>query len=200
MSHAAFHADAVGFLRARAAEGDATPFRLGRQRYLLLTHPDAIQAVLETQAAAFRKRRGKQLLGEGLLTSEGEHHDRQRQLVAPAFHGQRLQGYAATIVERTQAAMAPWGDGQVLDLDRTMPALMLDVIGRVLFGAAIAPHAATITAALDTILGLSSRITHPWGGLLNVLPLLHADVQPDDRPAPITWMSPLAQLIVAGNR
>ena len=63
--------------------------------------------MLVTQARKVFKGRGlersKRLFGEGLLTSEGEHHLRQRRLSQPAFHRQRLLTYGTAMVEFTSA-------------------------------------------------------------------------------------------------
>ena len=52
------------------------------------------------------------VMGNGLLTSEGAFHDRQRRLVVPAFHREHLAGYARTMTDAVAAQTAPWRDGQ----------------------------------------------------------------------------------------
>src|SRR5438552_17602323 len=78
--------------------GDIVHFRSGRERFFLLNHPDYIRDLLLTSARKFAKGRAldrsRLLLGRGLLTSEGEFHLRQRRLVQPAFHRQRIACYA----------------------------------------------------------------------------------------------------------
>ncbi len=85
-----FWRDTNGFLLRLAREqGDVATFRLGRRDALLLSHPDHVRQVLVDDAAAFRKggimRRARRLLGDGLLTSEGERHHAQRRALQPAF-------------------------------------------------------------------------------------------------------------------
>src|SRR5574339_1095927 len=83
--------------------GDIVHFMLGPQDIYLLNHPDYIRDVLVTHNRNFMKgeglQRAKRLLGEGLLTSEGEFHLRQRRLAQPAFHRQRIAGYGTTMVD-----------------------------------------------------------------------------------------------------
>ena len=98
----AFSRDMLGFVcRLKQAYGDVVAFRLGPERMVLLSHPEHIHEVLGRQHRAFVKgRRGdvsKQLLGLGLLNSEGALHQRQRHLLQPAFQRQRLAAYATVM-------------------------------------------------------------------------------------------------------
>ena len=96
--------------------GDVVYIPLGRQHIYYVGHPDAIRDVLVTQQNKFKKsrmlERARVLLGDGLLTSEGEHHRRQRRLVQPAFHRDRLAGYGAVMVERTAVVRDRWQSGR----------------------------------------------------------------------------------------
>src|SRR5262249_5500529 len=88
--------DPLGFFTRVSEEyGDCVRFRVGRGNVVtFFRHPDQIKDVLVTHQHAFMKGRGLQwakvFLGEGLLTSEGEFHTRQRRLSQPAFHRQRI--------------------------------------------------------------------------------------------------------------
>src|SRR5712691_4336949 len=83
--------------------GDLVYMRLATQNAYLVSDPDAIRDILITHQANFTKsrmlERAKVLLGEGLLTSEGDAHTRQRRLVQPAFHRDRLVRYASDMVD-----------------------------------------------------------------------------------------------------
>src|SRR5215208_3028367 len=97
---AEFRADRLSFFTRCALEyGDVVPLRLLGFRVLLVSHPDLIEEVLVTQAKHFVKHFGlrlyKPILGNGLVTSEGDFWRRQRKLSAPAFQPSRLSGYAA---------------------------------------------------------------------------------------------------------
>src|SRR6187200_721888 len=95
------------FLEEVASYGPVAQFRIGPQLIFLLSDPAGIEDVLITNASSFAKgralERAKRTLGEGLLTSEGTFHLRQRRLVQPAFHKARVAGYAEAM---TQAAVA----------------------------------------------------------------------------------------------
>src|SRR5438128_3388168 len=79
------------FLRRLAREhGDIVELPVGTWRYVLLNHPDYIRDVLVSESHRFTKgpalQRAKTAFGDGLLTSEGDFHKRQRRLSQPAFH------------------------------------------------------------------------------------------------------------------
>ena len=84
--------DPLNFLMKVAGEyGDIAHFQIGSRRIFLLNHPDYIKDALDRYYESFLKgrhegRRTRHFLGEGLLTSEGEFHRRQRLLIQPAFH------------------------------------------------------------------------------------------------------------------
>ncbi|MGH7265986.1 MAG: cytochrome P450, partial [Candidatus Rokuibacteriota bacterium] len=87
--------DRLAFLRACAREyGDVVFLRFGRRPAYLVSHPDLVEAVLVTHQRDFVKswvvRLLRPVLGDGLLTSDGDHWLRQRRLVQPAFHRARI--------------------------------------------------------------------------------------------------------------
>jgi cytochrome P450 len=77
----------------------------------------------------------RRFLGIGLLTSEGEYHRRQRKLAQPAFHMQRIAGYADIMTDYTQRHLATWQDGDVRDISEEMMALTMYIVSKTLFDA-----------------------------------------------------------------
>ena len=77
--------------------GDIAHFKFGSQNVYFLNNPDYIEDVLVTNYKKFIKSRGlqvsKRLLGNGLVTSEGEYHDLQRHLIQPTFYPKRIKSY-----------------------------------------------------------------------------------------------------------
>src|SRR5262245_28490600 len=131
----AFRRDPIKFLTHLTERyGDLVFFEFGPQPMFLVNNPDYIRDVLVTHNKKFMKseglQRAKRLLGEGLLTSEGEFHLRQRRLAQPAFHRQRIAGYAATMVEYAARACDRWRAGDQGDVAREMIRLMLAVGGK----------------------------------------------------------------------
>ena len=109
--------------------GDISYFKLGAQEAFFLNHPDFIKDVLVTNSQNFMKglalQRAKRLLGEGLLTSEGEFHRRQRRLAQPAFHRGRVASYASSMIEYAALMRERWHDGATLDISEEMMRLTL---------------------------------------------------------------------------
>ena len=173
----AFRRDPLEFLSriAREYPGDVVRFRPGPRDSYILKDPELIKDVLVTRQHDFRKSRGlewaKLFLGEGLLTSEGDFHTRQRRLAQPAFHRQRIGGYADDMVQRTVAARERWSAGQVLDVDAEMMRLTLAVVSSSLFGTDVAASADEVREDLASIIALFQRFSLPLFGLIQKLPL-----------------------------
>jgi cytochrome P450 len=153
----AYRRGRVGFLQNLAQRyGDICYFALGPQQAYLLNHPDLIKEVLVTNSQNFIKgsalQRSKLLLGEGLLTSEGQFHRRQRRLAQPAFHRSRIDSYATVMTEFTARAVANWQDGQTIDLAEEMMKLTLAIVGKTLFDADIETEAGDVGEAITGML------------------------------------------------
>jgi len=171
----AFRRDPTGFLARMADHGDVVPMTLGPQLTVLVNDPELIREVLVTNARSFVKgralERAKRLLGEGLLTSEGELHRRQRRLAQPAFHRQRIAAYGATMVRLAEEQAAGWRDGQELDLHHELMALTLRVIGQTMFGRDTRAEAGAVYAAMEDVLASFTLAPLPFAELLDRLPL-----------------------------
>jgi cytochrome P450 len=173
----AFRRDPLAFLLRLAREypGELVRFRQGPRTVYLVKHPDLIKEVLVTRQHEFTKSRALQwaklFLGEGLLTSEGEFHTRQRRLAQPAFHRQRIAGYGEEMVALAVEARERWRPGQTLDLDAEMMRLTLSVAARTLFGVDVAAVAGDVRRDVATILALFPRFSLPFFGLIQKLPL-----------------------------
>jgi cytochrome P450 len=173
----AFRRDPIVFLTriAREYPGDVVRFRPGPRDSYLVKHPELIKDVLVTRQHEFSKSRGlewaKLFLGEGLLTSEGDFHTRQRRLAQPAFHRQRIGGYGDDMVRRATAARDRWSAGQVLDVDGEMMRLTLAIASSTLFGTDVAASADEVREDLTAIIALFPRFSLPLFGLIQKLPL-----------------------------
>jgi len=172
----AMRRDPLGFfVRAAREYGDVVRCRILNGEVYFLVHPDHVRDVLVTRQHDFMKGRGiqwaKTFLGEGLLTSEGEFHTRQRRLSQPAFHRQRLQAYGGVMTDFAVRAAARWRDGDTVDMSREMMALTMAVVGKTLFDADVLGEADEIGASLTAIVGLFHRFNHPLASLINRLPL-----------------------------
>jgi cytochrome P450 len=173
----AFRRDALGFLSGVAAEyGDVAWFRLGSMRVALLNHPDYIREVLQTNHRNFVKGRplhlAKRLLGEGLLTSEGDLHASQSRVVQPAFHGDRIEAYGAVMRDYAARWGARWHDGTTIDVLREMTTLATAIAGKTMFLWDVdSAEAAEVGSALTDAMRLFSRASLPFAERLLELPL-----------------------------
>lgn len=144
--------------------------RLGGEHVYLLGHPDLVHELFVTQGRKLRKGRALErirvLLGDGLLTSEGERHRTRRRLIQPALHGGRLATYLPTMVATAREYDRRWQDGAEVDIAREMSSLTLDVVGRALFGTDLADIAGPVANALGTLLDGSPRHLLPGADLL----------------------------------
>ena len=136
---AEFRADPIAFLRRMARDqGDMAHFRMAGRRFVLVNHPDAIQDVLVTRQSSFVKGpgllRAEPLLGNGLLTSDGADHRRQRRQLQPAFSSTQLDGYLAAMADLARAQGGEWSDGETRDVHREMSRLTLEIAAQTLFG------------------------------------------------------------------
>ncbi|HJQ69284.1 MAG TPA: cytochrome P450 [Blastocatellia bacterium] len=171
-----FRRDPLGFLLAAARQhGDIVHLQFGPQAIYLINNPDYIRDVLVANNRNFIKSRGLQLakrfLGEGLLTSEGEFHRRQRRLSQPAFHRQRMNAYAKVMAEYGAMLRDRWRDGETVDIAQEMMRVTLAIVGKTLFDADVESEAAEIRTALTDIMQLFNRVTSPFPNLLMKLPL-----------------------------
>src|SRR5215207_7801121 len=165
------------FLRKlRDDYGDIARVPLGTETVYLFSHPDLVRDVLVTNHRNFHKGRGleraKMLLGEGLLTSEGEFHLRQRRLAQPAFHRQRVAAYGATMATYAASRRDRWRAGATIDAHQEMMALTLAIVGKTLFDADVEHEAGEIGEVLATTFeSFNFGFFLPFGELLERLPL-----------------------------
>ena len=96
---------------------------------------------------------------------------RQRRLAQPAFHRQRIAGYAATMVEYAARDCDRWRAGETRDVAREMMRLTLAIAGKTLFDANVEGEADEIGKALTTTFELFNSLTLPFAQLLDRLPL-----------------------------
>ena len=133
----------------------------------LLTRPDGV-----TQGRGIAALR--LTLGQGLLTSRGELHRRQRRLVQPAFHPGQLRRYAADAVTAARARSAQWSQRAAqagpVDLAEEMSSLTLDIVGRTLFGSDLSGASDEISQAQGDLLKLFPRLVRPGGMLAGSWP------------------------------
>ncbi|MFN8167503.1 MAG: cytochrome P450 [Candidatus Nanopelagicales bacterium] len=144
------------FEAAARAHGPVAHLRMAGDEVYLLSDPDLITEVFLTRAREVMKGRGLQatrpLLGNGLLTSEGEFHLRQRRLAQPGFHRQRIESYAAQMVVEAERHSARWEDGERVDMVDEMTSLTFAIVGRTLFDSDLTGDAKTFGDTLEELI------------------------------------------------
>src|SRR3954454_6146515 len=129
--------DPIGFVTRLSREvGGVVPVRMGPFPALVITDPAAIEEVLITRNRDFRKslatRRIGVVTGNGILVSDGETWREHRRAVQPAFHRERIQGWADVMTHEAVAIAARWKTDATLDMHREMTELTLPIVVRTL--------------------------------------------------------------------
>jgi cytochrome P450 len=118
--------------------GDISRFRFGNRYVVLVNEAQAVGEVLLEREEDYHKGPAlsvysRPLLGNGLLTSEGDFHRKQRRLASPAFAHKRIVGYATPMAEATERIQASWVTGETIDVSHEMMRLTLGIVGKTLF-------------------------------------------------------------------
>lgn len=160
--------------------GDIAHFNFGRQHVYLINNPQYIEDILIRNYKNFIKSRGlqvsKRLLGEGLVTSEGEYHDRQRKIIQPAFHPNLIKKYGETMTTYAENMCQQWEDGITLDIHKEMIKVTSAIISKAVLGSDIkSEEGDQVGDALLTCAEYFNRLLTPFGGLIGKIPVLRVN-------------------------
>jgi cytochrome P450 len=161
-----FRRDRLALHDAAAEVGPVARFQIMHLPIYTISDADLAKEVLVDQAASFKKSAGMQflapLLGEGLLSSEGEVHKQHRKLLAPAFAPKRLAAYGAVMVEETKRQLAGWHKGKQVDIAHEMMEMTLAIAGRTMFDADVRSDARVVGEGLELAMrSMLASITSP---------------------------------------
>jgi len=155
--------------------GDISSYRMAGEQLFLINEPRLIRDILVTHHRNFTKSRGleraKRLLGQGLLTSEGAMHLRQRRLMQPAFHRDRIAAFADVMTGYGDRLRQSWSDGATLDISREMNRLTLSIVGKTLFDVDVESQAAAVGDALTAVMESFWLMMLPFADTLERLPV-----------------------------
>jgi cytochrome P450 len=139
------------------------PLPLGHD-LVMLAHPDAVEQVLRSQQQNYPKGSvydgARLLLGNGLVTSEGELWRRQRALANPAFRPAKLERYLSAMGACTRELIASWTPqvgSTPIDAQAEMTRLTLAIAGRTLFGLDLSAQSEHASQSFDTVLAAIGR-------------------------------------------
>jgi cytochrome P450 len=157
-------------IAARERFGDIVRFRAGPFDFITIHDPEDIRHVLVGNHRNYVKSRNyqgmKMVLGEGLVTSDGDHWRRQRKLAQPGFHRERLAGFVDTMVECTRDRIEAWGsrDGDTpVDVHHEMMELTFRIVGRTLFSMELGEHADAVGPAIKIALDhANAQVENMW--------------------------------------
>ncbi|MDQ6786350.1 MAG: cytochrome P450 [Acidobacteriota bacterium] len=170
-----FRRNPTAFLQKMSRLGDVTTFNVGGQTAFFVNHPEFVRDLLVTSNHKFIKgralQRAKKLLGTGLLTSEKDFHLRQRRMIQPAFHRQRIAGYSEAMIEIGERMTGEWRDGETRNIAEEMMRLTLNIVGKTLFGANVEDDASDVGRAMTTLVSMFNLLLLPFSEILEKLPL-----------------------------
>ncbi|MEZ4371497.1 MAG: cytochrome P450 [Polyangiaceae bacterium] len=152
-----FSKDPLGFLtRLHAEHGNIARLQVGPIKGVSINDPELIHQVLAKQHESVRKsidtRWLSSVLGDGLVTSEGEFWRRHRKLLQPAFHNTKIRIYADIMDRRTQELVSKWTPGVEIDVHAQMNQLTLRVVAEALFGVDVSKYYDDIARPLDLVM------------------------------------------------
>ena len=164
------------FLQKNAEQyGDLVHYKAFGRHVFQFNHPDMVQEVLVRDAAMQHRglvmQRAKFVLGEGLLTSEEPAHMRQRRLVQPAFHRQRIVAYAETMLQFADEMTTQWPNQASFNIHRSMLELTLRITGKCLFDSDVESEVKTISDSVTAFMGFLPLAFLPFPHLILKIPV-----------------------------
>jgi cytochrome P450 len=152
-----FDRDELTYVCRLAREhGDVIPLHLPPYRVVLFNHPDAVEQVLVGKHRAFIKgsivHRFGEVLGRGLITSDGPLWRSQRRLIQPAFHQERIEQYGLMMAAHAERQVAAWPDGQEREIQQDMLRLTLGIVCKALFDVDVERDVDEIGRAVEVVL------------------------------------------------
>ncbi len=155
--------------------GDIVHYKAFGRHVFQFNHPDMVPEVLIRDAAHHQRgivmQRAKFALGEGLLTSEEPLHMRQRRLVQPAFHRQRVAAYGETMIQFAREMTERWPSGTTFDIHRSLLQLTLRIAGKCFFDSNVESDVQTISDAVTAFMGFLPLAFLPFPELILKTPL-----------------------------
>ncbi|MCM2422872.1 cytochrome P450 [Streptomyces sp. RKAG293] len=133
--------DPIGVLQSIRPLGDLVEIRLGTLSVYAVNSPALLREMLVTDAVSYEKGRyfqkSRPFLGNGLPNSEGDFHRRQRRLMIPAFHREKLNAYTGVMRLSATTYSEAWTPHSTIDVASEMYAIGSEAVAKALFGSAL---------------------------------------------------------------
>jgi cytochrome P450 len=154
--------------RISKEHGDVVKFRLAAREVYLFNHPDAIEDLVighkDLLVKDWLTRELSLVVGQGLLISEGALWKKQRKMIQPGFHRERIAKYADVMVRYTLRAIEQWKDGETRDVHLELMRLALEIVAQTLFGVEVGEASHRLEQA-------SSVLTKRFSGIESKIPI-----------------------------
>lgn len=173
-----FLKDPINTLSKIADEyGDLSHFKMGRLHVYLINNPNYIEKILIYDHSNFSKgprlQSAKRLLGEGLVTSEGEFHKNQRKLIQPLFLPKKIASYGPIMTDRSLRLIQGWKNGSIVNVHSELMKVTLSIICKSVMDYDMeSKQAKDFGNAFAITKKYASRLQHPLGQILDRVPIL----------------------------
>ncbi len=150
-------------LRAHARYGDVFTMRIPQEApWVVLAHPGAVREVFTGPPGVLHAGEGNEVLRpilgpRSVLLLDGPEHLRERKLLLPPFHGERMQRYGDLMREVAEREVATWPAAAAFPLAPRMQAVTLEIILRAVFGVQAGPAKERLREALEALLTFMVR-------------------------------------------
>ncbi|MGZ2358485.1 cytochrome P450 [Streptomyces sp. 372A] len=173
-----FLRDRLAFLQQLRTHGPIVRIMLGPKCVTVVNSPELIHQMLTAQSGHFTKGllfEHLKLFGQDALpVADGPRHLTRRRLMQPAFHRERVTGYARAMRDTAASAIGTWAEGDELDLKTEMQLMAQNVVMGAAFSATPEPHTArAILTSVDTLFKAALRRALVPLPLLDRLPTRH---------------------------
>lgn len=158
------------YLRVVQQCGDVGSFHFGPFRVIFFNKPEYVHSVFVEHADDFDKGAAihntfRPIIGNGIFTSEGDFHRRQRKLMAPSFQPRHIISYADLMAHYSELIQQKWSDSETVDVNQEMTHLTMSIIGKILFDADVFTETDELGAAMTTTL---SHVSHTLSKLFPI--------------------------------
>jgi len=159
-----YRKDRLGLLRRIARESDVCGLYFGPFPSIMFNRPKHVHSILVEHAYDFDKGLAihntfRPVIGDGIFSSEGDFHRRQRKLMSPPFQPRHIASYAGIMGHYGEQIQQTWPDNAVIDINQQMTNLTMSIIGKALFDADVFTETDELGAAMSVAIAYIAHVT-----------------------------------------